>query len=219
MELVSPAVTQAISLEVRWASTLIKVGKLSWLSELDASAKAHMSKDALAVVAHAMTFQKFQQDNDENARHWMWNEAKIGELTNGGGAAKTLGDFFADWVALSSVPAETALELGLVMEPVAQRFEKVASGLLEGLNLKAAKVLEASEKLLNKYGKVVPAAGALEWNKDLLVKILDVPEVEKDMSQLNSCLPAVGVFAQSVAGCVVGGALCFLFIIYEPMNE
>ena len=184
IKLIAPAVQKADQLEVTWVKSLIKQGKLSWLTDQDASSKSNMGKDALAVLAHAQTCVKFGKDL-ENDRHWTWDDDAVGKLENVDMLPEPQVEFFHEAVSLAGVPLELAAELGYNLQESLDRFGVAAGKVLDRMECVGKANLDLIGPLLTKYGPIIPTSGAQNWDTDLLKQLLDGDQPEKDMQTLH----------------------------------
>ena len=184
---VPPAVEAARKMEIQWAKSLIKMGKLSWLSDQEASAKAYMGKDCLAIVLHAQTFCRYSPDASVNDRHWLWDEDRVQEIQSPSVSSTRFSDFLADCVAVTCIPLSVAAELGFQLPPILERFTTVAGGVLDSVLKDIKSVMDKSKPLAEKYCLIIPAAGAQTWDAKASKDLMDNPDAENDCSEMNTC--------------------------------
>ena len=183
VKLMAPAIDQAVALETQWAKALIKMGKLAWLTQQEASVKSTMNKDALAVVIHAQTYEKYKIGMSENEAHWMWKDSVLNDLSLGTFTATKFADFFADIIAITCIPVTVAKEMGFAMDPIWTRATTVLEKLLGLMAADAANLMTKLKPVTTKFAPAVPAPEATEWDVEGLRELLTADDVE-DACQL-----------------------------------
>ena len=178
------ALEQAVAMETQWVKSLIKMGKIAWLSEQEASVKATMNKQALSIVLHAQTYFKYTNQGPENERHWMWKDAAVEETLSQFAAAK-FSDIFADVVAASCIPVDLAAELGFALSPVLERFACVTKQMLKKILDDIETIRHGLAPLLAKFKSVVPGLAATAWDVEALKDLVGAPDVEQGCQKLQ----------------------------------